>query len=331
MSKLQDHRDVAADGAPRISVIIPCYNAADCLPRAVASVQHQSVQDWEILVIDDASTDQTLAVADSLAQADGRLRILRQEVNQGPSAARNRGLEAAGGQWIAVLDADDAMNPGRLERLLETAARHGADVVADNLTPYDHGADCLMPAAFAWRQEHRLSFDLLLARDVYMQGAPLGWIKPMWKREFLMARGLRYPVQYRHAEDFYLLASVLLEGASFWLRPDADYIYTLRQGPISKSRSPFSASQPNLANVAASCEDLMQRYAARLSASQKRQLAARVRRFMWGGSLVEIRSLLGARRPLAAGVRALTHPGALALYAQVKLAGLSRRLGLAQA
>lgn len=64
------------------------------------------------------------------------------------------------------------MNACRLERLLDTAARHDADVVADNLTPYDHGADCLMPAAFPWRDEHRLTFDLLLARDVYMQGHP---------------------------------------------------------------------------------------------------------------------------------------------------------------
>lgn len=153
----------------------------------------------------------------------------------------------------------------------------------------------------------------------------------MWKREFLITRGLRYPVQYRHAEDFYLLASVLLEQASFWLRPDADYVYTLRQGPISKTKSPFSASQPNLVNVAASCEDLLQRYAPQLSAPQKRQLSARVRRFMHGGSLLEIRRLLSAHRPMAAGVRAVTNPGALTLYAQVKLASLSRRLGLAQA
>lgn len=97
MSKSHDHRHDAVDGTPRISVIIPCYNAADCLQRAIASVQQQSFQDFEILVIDDASTDHTLIVAAKLAQEDDRIHILRQGNNQGPSAARNRGLEASAG------------------------------------------------------------------------------------------------------------------------------------------------------------------------------------------------------------------------------------------
>lgn len=316
------------DSGPLISVIIASYNAADCLARAVTSVQRQSCQDFEILVVDDASTDDTVALARSLAAEDPRVRVLRQSSNQGPSAARNLGLGAATGTWVAVLDADDAMHPRRLEGLLDTAARTGADIVADNLVPYDHGADAMLAPAFDWDAEHRLTLDLLMQRDVYMGGNPLGWIKPMWKRQFLLAHDLKYPIQYRHAEDFYLLAASLLEQASFWLRPEATYIYTLRHGPVSGTRSPFSASQPDLASIAASCEDLLARYQGRLTPAQKQQLSGRVRRFMQGSALIEVRRLLGEGRIWAAGAKAVASPGALALYAQVKVSSLKRRLGL---
>src|SRR4051794_38179328 len=102
----------------KISVITAAYNCSNHIERAVDSVRQQSIADWEMLIIDDASTDDTFEVAKRLAARDQRIKVWRQEVNSGPSAARNRGIEAARGEWITILDADDAFRPLRLERLL---------------------------------------------------------------------------------------------------------------------------------------------------------------------------------------------------------------------
>src|SRR5581483_11829559 len=100
-----------------VSVVMPAYNAADTIEAAIASALHQTEQRIEVLVIDDASTDATVGVASRVAAQDRRVRLLRQVVNRGPAAARNRGMAEARGKWIALLDADDAFALHRLESL----------------------------------------------------------------------------------------------------------------------------------------------------------------------------------------------------------------------
>ncbi len=101
---------------PRVSVIIPAYNSAAYLGEAVRSVQQQTYDDWEAIVVDDASGDDTFAVAASFG---GRVRAVRGERNRGPAGARNLALEHASGELIALLDADDAWLPSYLERQVQ--------------------------------------------------------------------------------------------------------------------------------------------------------------------------------------------------------------------
>jgi glycosyltransferase involved in cell wall biosynthesis len=100
---------------PRVSVIIPAYNAAGHVRRAVDSVLAQSLQDYELLVVDDGSTDATRAV---LAEYGDRLRLLAKQ-NGGPAAARNHGLQHARGEYVAFLDADDYWKTDKLQRQVE--------------------------------------------------------------------------------------------------------------------------------------------------------------------------------------------------------------------
>ncbi len=99
-----------------VSVVIPAYNAAGTLERALDSVAAQTFADHETLVVDDASTDDTVAVATRFRECrpDLRLRCVPMDRNSGPAAARNRGIAEAAGTWIAFLDADDAWHPWRL-------------------------------------------------------------------------------------------------------------------------------------------------------------------------------------------------------------------------
>jgi teichuronic acid biosynthesis glycosyltransferase TuaG len=99
---------------PAVSVVTPVWNAAATLPATVASVRAQSLGDWEMILVDDGSTDGSLALARALAAADGRIRVLAQPANLGPAAARNRGIRAATGRYIAFLDADDLWRPEKL-------------------------------------------------------------------------------------------------------------------------------------------------------------------------------------------------------------------------
>ena len=111
----------------KISVIIPMYNAESYLEECLGSVFCQSWQDWEILAVDDGSADGTLALCEALCAGDGRVRIVHQE-NRGVSAARNRGLEEAAGEYVFFLDSDDAIHPQLLETLLRELEACGAEL-----------------------------------------------------------------------------------------------------------------------------------------------------------------------------------------------------------
>lgn len=109
----------------RISVVIPCYNGGEFLAEAIQSALAQTHPPCEVIVIDDGSTDDSASIAESFGPP---VRVIRQR-NQGESVARNRGIEAASGDWIAFLDADDVWMPSKLEQQLavvdaETIAVH---------------------------------------------------------------------------------------------------------------------------------------------------------------------------------------------------------------
>ncbi|HEY5792121.1 MAG TPA: glycosyltransferase family 2 protein, partial [Chthoniobacterales bacterium] len=113
---------------PSISVVIPAYNRERMIGRALRSVQHQRLGAREVILVDDASTDGTLETARAMMP---EIRIFRQPRNAGPAAARNVGLAAAAGEWIAFLDSDDEWLPDKLSRQWEALCQDPAlDVCA---------------------------------------------------------------------------------------------------------------------------------------------------------------------------------------------------------
>lgn len=117
-----------------VSVVMPVYNAAATLEKSVASVLLQSHRELELLVVDDGSRDDSLARLERLAAADERVRVLRMPANGGVAAARNLGLDAAQGRYIAFVDSDDGWQPRKLELQLSAMREQGARV---SYTAYD--------------------------------------------------------------------------------------------------------------------------------------------------------------------------------------------------
>jgi teichuronic acid biosynthesis glycosyltransferase TuaG len=105
-------------GGERVSIITPAYNAAGFIGEAVDSVRMQDHLDWEMLIVDDCSPDDTCAKVDQQAARDPRVRLIRQTRNGGPAAARNLALAQATGRYIAFLDSDDLWMPHKLTRQL---------------------------------------------------------------------------------------------------------------------------------------------------------------------------------------------------------------------
>lgn len=111
---------------PRASIVMPCYNTASFIGDAIASVRSQTMEDWELLVVDDCSTDGSLDTAEHAARGDPRIRLMRQERNGGVGPARNRAIGEARGRYVAFLDSDDEWLPGKLDLQLDFMARTGA-------------------------------------------------------------------------------------------------------------------------------------------------------------------------------------------------------------
>ena len=114
--------------SPKVSVIIPAYNAAATLPRMLDAIKAQTFENFEVVVINDGSKDDTQSVLEQYQSEDSRIRVFRQK-NQGVSAARNHGLDVAQGDYIAFFDADDEVPENALNDLYHAAREHMADLV----------------------------------------------------------------------------------------------------------------------------------------------------------------------------------------------------------
>jgi teichuronic acid biosynthesis glycosyltransferase TuaG len=111
---------------PLVSIITPSWNVERLIGETIASVQAQTFADWELLIADDCSTDNTAAVIESFAAKDPRVKLIRQPRNGGPALARQAAIEHAQGRFVAFLDSDDLWLPAKLERQLAFAREHRA-------------------------------------------------------------------------------------------------------------------------------------------------------------------------------------------------------------
>ena len=228
----------------KVSVLIPTFNSRDFIDRAVESLLAQTRPIDEIILIDDRSRDGTKAYLEERYAGYPQVIIVETPENGGPSRARNVGMAAATGDYIALLDADDAWDPGRNEHFAKLIADHDADFVADNLLLYDGWLQVVTRHAF--KDDGSvipISTESLFLNDLVTVGRfNYAALKPYMRRAFLEREGLKYDEAIRYGEDFKLYADMLFRGATAILSSRPGYVYTQRIGEASRKKSDKSHS-----------------------------------------------------------------------------------------
>ena len=252
-----------------VSVIMANFNGARFLPDAIESVRNQTLADWELLICDDASTDGSAAIVQRYAARDPRIKLIRNETNLGPAAARNRALSAAKGAWLAIMDSDDIMHPARLKTLIAGAAQDGAAIVADDMIVFyqdrsrpSHG---LLPSADASEPFWVDTAEFVRSNTFYSRGAGLGYLKPIIQTDLLRKASCRYDETLTIGEDYDFIFRLLVAGLKYRVFPRQLYYYRKHGGSISHRLS---------SKAAHAMLDAEQRFRPRLNGANPEILAA---------------------------------------------------------
>lgn len=206
----------------KLSVVIPIYNADRYLSECLSSVAASGIADMECLLVDDCSSDSSCAICQQYVEADSRFRLLRQLVNGGVSRARNAGLEAAKGQYILFLDADDYMEPSAWDGM-ERASESCCDFTA--FSYYTLFADrSLQEEHFAIHGES--CTDPTRIREILYASSALNtcWGK-LFRRDLIEQHGLSFREDLKIGEDFVFVAAYFrhCQTAALYNRPAVYY------------------------------------------------------------------------------------------------------------
>ena len=216
----------------KLSIIIPAYNAEAYLQRCLDSIFSQEFTDYEVIVIDDGSTDGTAALLEHYPD----VKVVHQE-NRGMSTARNRGLDEARGEYILFVDSDDLLTDGALETLV--AELSGEDIIAFNAKKLHDatGEQTYHPTiresettdGWTYFCRHRLE-----ATDIHFVCI---WQRA-YRRHFLIDNNLRFADGLRRAEDDLFTTQAMLHAKSVRTITDCLYTYRVRQGSITRTVDP---------------------------------------------------------------------------------------------
>jgi succinoglycan biosynthesis protein ExoO len=220
---------------PDVAIIMANYNGARFIGAAIESVLRQTLTSWELIVVDDASSDNSVAIAEQVAAGDLRIKIVTQKVNRGPAAARNRALDLVTARWIAVIDSDDLIPPQRLQCLLRRAHITGAAIIADSLLEFSSKARPrpFLPARLSEETSWILLDAFIGSNCLYSRTPPLGYLKPMIRMDVIREHGLRYDESLRIGEDYHFLIRLMAHGYRLLLEPASHYFYRKHDNSVS--------------------------------------------------------------------------------------------------
>jgi teichuronic acid biosynthesis glycosyltransferase TuaG len=208
-----------------ISIIMAAYNAEKTIETAIVSVQNQSYKDFELIVIDDCSIDATATIVKKLMQGDSRIKLLSCDANRGVSYCRKLGLDHASGEWIAILDSDDAWAPTKLEQQMLLQRECGGELIYTGSAFMDGDARMLdwtlhVPSTIGFRQ--------LLKQNIISNSSALVR-RELYEKHFASGDDMH--------EDFAIWLSILKEGRFAYGIDEPLLIYRLSSTSKSSNKA----------------------------------------------------------------------------------------------
>lgn len=212
-----------------VSVVMPAYNAELFIEEAIASVRSQTIKNWELIVVDDFSGDDTRKIVAQLAEIDERIHLVCNGKNMGVARTRNRGLDICSGKYIAFLDSDDYWKPQMLEKMIACAVETVADIIYCSYELVDECGrricnDFIVPTA--------TTFEESIVRSVITCSTVLITSE--------LAKTIRFPTNMYH-EDIALWFSLLRDGRT--ARGVSEVLASYRQRTNSRSAGKLSSAK----------------------------------------------------------------------------------------
>ena len=216
---------------PLVSIIIPAYNAEPFIGLTIDSIKSQTIEDWELVIVDDGSRDKTPTICDAYAARDKRIRVIHKQ-NGGVSAARNTGIEAATGKYIAFIDADDCIIPQYLEAFVTSIG--DADICLFPMQEVNNRSD--IPIFKVCKNFESTRYNL---QDGYPILSDRGMIHPPFCKIFsfekILQNGLRFDPKIAMGEDLLFNLSYLDHCKTMVIGEEPVYYYIKGNSVLSRT------------------------------------------------------------------------------------------------
>lgn len=196
----------------QISVIMPVYNAASTVGRMIDSIIAQSFADWELIAVDDGSTDESSAILDRYAECDSRIKVIHKS-NGGVASARQTGIDAAIGEYTIHADSDDWVEPDMLRDMRDKAISDDADIVIADFYTDRNGVSTISV------QRPKSTKPLQVLHDLYVNGLFGGLWHKLIRKSIYDKNGIHFIKGINYCEDLLILTKMLL-----WTNPKVSYI-----------------------------------------------------------------------------------------------------------
>lgn len=223
---------------PQVSVVIPVYNIEAHLRQCLDSVAGQTLDDLEIICVDDGSTDGSLSILKEYSKRDERFRLIHQE-NRGPGSARNTGLDQAQGKYIIFLDSDDWFELDFLAQMVNRAEESGADVTICRSNEFDTQSSQIYDGGWMLKTELIPDFNFTptqVAGHLFQFTYGWPWDK-LYRRDYIKEQGFRYPDLAVSQDLVFVYPSVFCAGRISILDRVLIHHRVNRLGSVSNSRS----------------------------------------------------------------------------------------------
>ena len=209
---------------PLVSVVTPIFNSRSTIQETIASIRSQSLEDWEVLVVDDGSTDGSIEAVQAISVGDDRIRLLENQFARGPAGARNTAIKAARGRYIAFLDSDDRWMPQKLESQI-------AFMQKDNVA-FSYG-DYLAIDADSGRELGVVRAPGSLTYQDLLRSCPIGCLTVAFDQQVL---GKMYMPDVRRGQDWGLWLRLTKDGAVARRYPGLEALYTYGGDSLSSGK-----------------------------------------------------------------------------------------------